>query len=393
MSHSLQSGAANIFQATVLRLLLWCVAALCLCATLSAQTPQIPQQSNGGSMNPGQTQPGPRSNPQTPPEQENSAVMQVQSGSYALTGQQIFALLETKPEVVVELKQLTADQLQQQGLHIQADSISDEALYMQIGSSQLLRIGITNYLHARGYITDQDIQRGEPIGIQTMRLPGQTTRFAENDDSEDPAVALRNLQALSQFSGASLRLGPDDEIAEPEATGLSPNLAQLTTERSPNAASAANTLQPPMRNSQPAEPPRDMAAHNTTDAPEVLRQPAPYNLRSLRDLYTQIPELTVPLKRFGSEVFIRRTATQTQRSVSANTMLPVLSQAPMENTPLDIPIGPDYVVGPGDSLTIDLWGGIAQTLTARNRSRRSHFVAGVWGRRGRRPDTWPPRRR
>jgi protein involved in polysaccharide export with SLBB domain len=31
--------------------------------------------------------------------------------------------------------------------------------------------------------------------------------------------------------------------------------------------------------------------------------------------------------------------------------------------PLDIPIGPDYVIGPGDSLSISLWGGVAQTFT------------------------------
>ena len=31
--------------------------------------------------------------------------------------------------------------------------------------------------------------------------------------------------------------------------------------------------------------------------------------------------------------------------------------------PLDVPVGPDYVVGPGDSLTIDMWGGVSQTFT------------------------------
>src|SRR5260370_39515232 len=48
--------------------------------------------------------------------------------------------------------------------------------------------------------------------------------------------------------------------------------------------------------------------HNITDEPEVLRVPAPYNLRSLRDLYTQIPQEGSKLKRFGSEVFLSRDA-------------------------------------------------------------------------------------
>jgi protein involved in polysaccharide export with SLBB domain len=84
---------------------------------------------------------------------------------------------------------------------------------------------------------------------------------------------------------------------------------------------------------------------NITDEPPVLRQPAPYNLMSLRDLYTQIPDSTEPLKRFGSEVFTRR-----DRTLAG----PV---------PLDVPIGPDYVLGPGDSITIDLWGGVTQTVS------------------------------
>jgi hypothetical protein len=30
--------------------------------------------------------------------------------------------------------------------------------------------------------------------------------------------------------------------------------------------------------------------------------------------------------------------------------------------PIDFPASPDYVVGPGDGLTIDLWGGVSQRL-------------------------------
>ena len=40
--------------------------------------------------------------------------------------------------------------------------------------------------------------------------------------------------------------------------------------------------------------------------PEVLHRPTPYNLLSLRDLYTQLPEQNGQLKRFGSDVFLRR---------------------------------------------------------------------------------------
>ena len=34
----------------------------------------------------------------------------------------------------------------------------------------------------------------------------------------------------------------------------------------------------------------------------------------------------------------------------------------LDQLPMDVPAGPDYVVGPGDGLSIDLWGGISQRL-------------------------------
>jgi protein involved in polysaccharide export with SLBB domain len=93
-------------------------------------------------------------------------------------------------------------------------------------------------------------------------------------------------------------------------------------------------------------------ARTSTSAPQVLHVPTPSNLLSLHDLYTQLPEQNGQLKRFGSDLFLRRNASATNQ-LSSNGLMP----------PLDIPSGPSYVVGPGDSLTIDLWGGISQSVT------------------------------
>jgi protein involved in polysaccharide export with SLBB domain len=88
---------------------------------------------------------------------------------------------------------------------------------------------------------------------------------------------------------------------------------------------------------------------STTDEPESLHLPAPYNLRSLRDLYTQVPPDTTKLKRFGSEVFVNRDD-------------PAHGGLGNRTLPVDLPIGPDYVLGTGDGLTINLWGGISQNI-------------------------------
>jgi protein involved in polysaccharide export with SLBB domain len=79
--------------------------------------------------------------------------------------------------------------------------------------------------------------------------------------------------------------------------------------------------------------------------PSLLRhRPTPYaDVPSLYDLYTQVTKRAPVLRRFGSDIFING---------SGNA----------EELPIDMPAGPDYVLGPGDGLTIDLWGGVSQRL-------------------------------
>ena len=76
----------------------------------------------------------------------------------------------------------------------------------------------------------------------------------------------------------------------------------------------------------------------------ILRQPNPYaNVPSLYDLYVQAAPNTRPVERFGLDVF---------RKGEINPAY----------LPMDLPVGPSYVVGPGDSLAIDLWGGVSQRI-------------------------------
>ncbi|HTT23529.1 MAG TPA: SLBB domain-containing protein [Candidatus Sulfotelmatobacter sp.] len=76
----------------------------------------------------------------------------------------------------------------------------------------------------------------------------------------------------------------------------------------------------------------------------MIHQPSPYSdIPSLYDLYVQAASRSGPPQRFGAEVF--RDGLRDPRAI-----------------PMDLPVGPDYVVGPGDSLSIDLWGGVSARL-------------------------------
>jgi polysaccharide export outer membrane protein len=76
----------------------------------------------------------------------------------------------------------------------------------------------------------------------------------------------------------------------------------------------------------------------------IVHKPNPYSdVPSLVDLYVQVSNRNKPPERFGVDILTSGT-----RESSA--------------IPMDLPVGPDYVVGPGDGLAIDLWGGVSQRL-------------------------------
>src|ERR1051326_1454729 len=101
--------------------------------------------------------------------------------------------------------------------------------------------------------------------------------------------------------------------------------------------SVKNTPQKP----QPETP----AAAEDQNRPEAAPEPNPYsNLPSLDDLYRKIPSQRGALKRFGLDVF---------RNGTGN----------LEKLPMDLPAGPDYLLGTGDGISINIRGSVPRTIT------------------------------
>jgi protein involved in polysaccharide export with SLBB domain len=228
----------------------------------------------------------------------------------SLTAAQITLILQQKPELVVELKSLVADQLQQQGVPAQADSITDEMLLSQISTNAALRSSITVWLRARGYVSADEMDRS-PLSALSAGGPLDGASLPGSSGALSGAASAADQPSMI-----------DNSIASTHSKGLPTTRAARTT---------------------------DKQARSITDEPETLRLPAPYNLSSLRDLYTQVPPDSTKLKRFGSEVFTNRDGL-TAGGLGNRSM------------PVDLPIGPDYVLGTGDGLTINLWGGISQSF-------------------------------
>ncbi|WP_263381606.1 SLBB domain-containing protein [Granulicella arctica] len=290
------------------RSLRWAITLIALSGHLIAQQSQLAPPNNDGMSDPGQSSSLAATN----------SVSDDASLRNALTASQIDTILQQKPEVVIELKSFVSDQLQQQGVNTQADSITDEMLFNQIATRPDLRASITLWMRARGYASSADLHR--------------SFSDSENDDDGGALRPGPTLDSLSQIPGTTL--------SSANASAMLPSTANPAA-----SAGISSSLQGKQGGSV-------KQARNITDDPEVLRLPTPYNLQSLRDLYTQIPQNTIKLKRFGSDMFINRDSSLLSRNG--------LGQG---NLPIDLPVGPDYILGPGDGITINLWGGISQSLT------------------------------
>ena len=290
------------------------LAVICVPFSIVAQTTPAPagatQQTPPAAIDPGR---GPE-----------SSAFTAMADQVALSATQIMSILQNRPEIVVEIKTLVA-QSQPGDIPAQPDVITDEALYSQISTSKDVRQQITIFLRTRGYVSDED------LALAAQRPQRYADPYQQRYADQYPqSPGLSNTPMMAPVPA------PSDRSVLMESETAQQSESQL---RSSAIRSGGFSSQP-----DPAAATQDREKNNITTEQPALHLPAPYNLTALRDLYSQIPDSSDRLKRFGSEVFIRRDR------MGAGT------------APMDVPVSPDYVVGPGDGLTIDLWGGISQTL-------------------------------
>jgi protein involved in polysaccharide export with SLBB domain len=196
-------------------------------------------------------------------------------------------------------------------------------------------------------------------GMSANEQSGNAQATNQTQMSADQIIAILQQQPdvrstvkamVAQQSGADPATISDDALynriqqdADLRATvtqylnqlGYSTNPAPVNN-RIVSSTSAAQTRRPLA--TQPSQ-------YVQPDIPQEIQQPSPYaDMPSLHDLYTQIPSAGGTLRRFGSDSFILGTG-------NANEL------------PMDIPVGPDYVLGPGDNIVVNMWGGRSDRLS------------------------------
>ena len=173
----------------------------------------------------------------------------------------------------------------------------------------------------------QALETASGLGSQgaPSRIDGRPgTLLASNSTTPGAADgAAMHALPLDGATGFMMGANPTSNLdVNPSATG-NPSASVAPMERTSNLRNS---------NGRAAQP------------PEIVRTPNPYaDIPSLYDMYMQATPRPVTPKRFGAEVFDNGTRDS-------------------QFIPMDLPAGPDYVVGPGDGLSIDLWGGVSQRL-------------------------------
>src|SRR5262249_41775851 len=149
--------------------------------------------------------------------------------------------------------------------------------------------------------------------LDTQGNPGQLNTGNNNREV---------LAASSAPLNPGLSFPPQQSLAQPFGTGDQfPSGSEMYSRRNPLL----------VRRHQPRQP-------------ALKHRPNPYaDVPSLFDLYSQYTASPAALERFGAEIF---------RNGTGN----------FDDLPMDMPVGPEYVLGSGDGLNVDLWGGISQRL-------------------------------
>jgi protein involved in polysaccharide export with SLBB domain len=215
---------------------------------------------------------------------------------------------------------------------------------------------------------DQGVPRTSSPGNNQQSNPGEQ---GSPSNQNDPILRARNDQSESLVGGANensqsyqpvsdplsssgMKMGSDSVLSstfsndELDAVSLDPNRATPSS----GLKNENPTQNLPGRNGNRGDTTSDSSNYNYNrdfrpsrnreiQPPDTVRRPSPYaDIPSLYDLYVQAPSRNSVPQRFGAQVF--RDGLKDMRFI-----------------PMDLPVGPDYVVGPGDSLSIDMWGGVS----------------------------------
>ncbi|HEV3255149.1 MAG TPA: hypothetical protein VG033_12130, partial [Candidatus Acidoferrales bacterium] len=310
----------------------------------------------------------------------------------AASADQILEVLNREAGLMVELKRLLAQDAGASGQILEESDLTDSSVVERLNSDVRARVLATRLLQRYGYLVprlnpDSDLEaeqklvrqeraqllaraadrrdtlgEGSAAGRNAACNPRSVPECVPPEDRESPGTAPATPTRAPHAPAPPQQAEdlPQNDVSRPDGTTVLPNQrpeyspsggaaeAVLTSgrpgtnpqlsvsSRAPDYGTGDNLsdspaaqpdLQPPMM-LHPEEPARNATPASSAAEPvRMVRQPNPYaDVPSLYDLYVQAASSARPVERFGLDVF---------RKGEANPAY----------LPMDLPVGPDYVVG------------------------------------------------
>jgi len=339
----------------------------------------------------------------------------------SLSPDKIVDILQRESGLLLEVKKLLVRKAYEQGRVLDPQDLTDEALFRLVREDENIRVLVTQEIEDRAYIsakpTREERARGDIVSVkdQTDKTASPTTPKPAESQEESywkthqlktdlgPEPVLPPAQGIPDTIPAqpSNQIAPDirrqTEVTELQRTDADyPELlgtaggpmppvkpedlpALLNTSASDRPFTTGNLAG--SRNGTPTQSGNTAAIPSfyqsspsylgtggnpwaTQPMQASVRQPLGYwsqsdlrpaqpmlkhqanpyaDIPSLYDLYSQYPNKSAMVRRFGAEIFHNGTGN-------------------FESLPMDLPAGPEYVLGPGDGLNIELWGGVSERL-------------------------------
>src|SRR5438445_618989 len=315
---------------------------------------------------------------------------------------QITAVLTANPWLVVELKRWAARDAADRGQIARDSDLTDAALLSRLANDSRFRAAATRLLQSYGYLLpkinpDSEVGRQQAAleqerirelvaAQQAQAQQAQQSQLAKcnpSSDSVDSNCQTRQKQpqkAIQTNSPNPAELPRDRDfdqlLTNPVPQPISGNGSLLRTSANPLEGGSAAGLQAtnsgdlallPISYDRTAVPDPDAPPQLSpataasaggamkrsgpggealleTATPAADRHWSPYSdIPSVYDMFSHAGSSSASVGRFGEEVFEN-------------------PPAATGTIPIDFPASPDYVLGPGDGLTIDLWGGVSQRL-------------------------------
>ncbi len=318
----------------------------------------------------------------------------------SLSAEKLITLLQKETGLLLEVKKSLVRKAFEQGRILEPRDLTDEALFRLLREDENVRILATQEVVDRYYIralptreererqamVTRNAEEAKELAAARQQTEGQLSNGMQEDlywsqqqqrkGSTPPPIQVPPSQQSPEAPlippGRDMTpIQPDELPALLRASAAMGGGAGATAIPNFPAATMGNTvpsvppaalasglpdlgdIELPQHENQDLQQRADVRPEPVTRPREPLRTPDrialqhrvnPYaDVPSLYDLYSQYGQRSPELKRFGDDIF---------RNGTGN----------FEQLPMDLPVGPDYVLGPGDGVNIDMWGGVSQRL-------------------------------